>query len=105
MIVVTICYREGINTDYYFAHHVPRSQVLMKPLGLLRAETRSLLAGQDGSKPPYEVVTSLYFADMESFQSCMAHPDLAELLADAPNFYTGIPEIYVGAVLIEANYQ
>ncbi len=104
MVVVTICYREGVDVEYYLSHHVPRSVELMTPLGVLRAETRRLIAGADGSKPPYVIITSLYFESLEAFQTCMAHPDLEELREDANNFYTGMPEIFVGDLLLEEKY-
>lgn len=105
MVVVMACYRPGINVEYYLNHHVPRSEELMVPLGLERAEVRRFFPGPDGQDPLYAVISTLYFPSMEVFQATMSSPVMAELMADVKNFYGGEPETFVGEELRSRNYR
>jgi uncharacterized protein (TIGR02118 family) len=104
MIAAAVCYRQGINVEYYLKRHVPRSEELMVPLGLLRSEVRQFLPGPDGSLPPYAVMSTLYYPSLEVFQATMQNPIMAELMDDVKNFYDGAPEILIGEVLVNVDY-
>lgn len=104
MIAATICYRQGINVEYYLSHHVPLSEKLMVPMGIQRAEIRRFLPGPDGTPPPYALTTTLYFDSLEIFQAAMQAPVMAELFADVKNFYHSEPEVFVSEVLQNTTY-
>ena len=101
MAVITVCYKHGDRLDehYYLATHVPLVDRVWGPQGLERTEVRKLTAAADGSVPPYQIIFSMYFPSVETFQTALQHPTSAEVLDDIKNYYDGAPEILFGEVL------
>ncbi|HYF91510.1 MAG TPA: EthD family reductase [Symbiobacteriaceae bacterium] len=104
MFVATILYKAGINVEYYLTRHVPRSEELMVPFGVIRSEVRRFAPGPDGTPPEFEIMSTLYFESAEAFAACMQAPFMAELTADVKNFYDGEPLILVGGVVHNPTY-
>mgnify|MGYP001458302650 CR=1 FL=1 len=104
MFVATVLYKPGINVEYYLSRHVPRSEELMVPFGVIRSEVRRFAPGPDGTPPEFEIMSTLYFESVEAFAACMQQPFMAELQADIPNFYDGQSVILVGSVVHNPTY-
>jgi uncharacterized protein (TIGR02118 family) len=98
MTVLRVCYKSGVRFDeaYYKAKHLPLSAGIMAPFGLKSAEVMKVAPNPDGSKPPYQVIFSAYFASAADLQNAMQSPKLAEVIDDIKSFYDGMPEIMVG---------
>ncbi len=106
MFAATVCYRSGLpfDLDYYLGRHVPMSEELMVPLGMVRAEVRSFAPAPDGTMPPYQIMTTVYFESAEAFQAFATSPIMAQLQADVPNFHPGQPDLFAGEVLLSSDY-
>lgn len=104
MFVATVMYKPGINVEYYLTRHIPRSEELMVPYGVIRSEVRRFYPAPDGTPPEYEIMSTLYFKSAEDFAACMQAPFMAELHADVPNFSTTPPLILVGGVVHNPTY-
>lgn len=105
MVTVTVCYRPGIDLAYYLTKHVPMSEEIMIPLGVLQSEVRRYDATPAGTPAPYAVMTTLTFPSLAVFQATMGHPAMAKLFADVPNFYPhGEPEVWIGEVVQKVEY-
>lgn len=104
MFVATVLYKPGINVEYYLTRHIPRSEELMVPFGVIRSEVRRFAPGPDGAPPAFEIMSTLYFESAEAFAACMQAPFMAELHADVKNFYDGQPLILVGGVVHSPTY-
>ncbi len=101
MAVISVCYKHGVRLDeqYYLTKHVPLVDRVWGPQGLERTEVRKLTATADGSAPPYQIIFSMYFPSLETFQAALQHPTSAEVMDDVKNYYDGMPEILFGEVL------
>lgn len=104
MFVATVLHRPGINVEYYLSHHIPRSEELMVPFGLIRSEVHRFGPGPDGAPPAFEIQSTLYFQSAEGFYACTAQPWWAELGADLPNFIAGEPLILTGEIIHNPTY-
>lgn len=104
MFVATVLYKPGINVDYYLTKHIPRSEELMVPFGVIRSEVRRFAPGPDGTPPEFEIMSTLYFESAEAFAACMQAPFMEELHADVKNFSDTPPTILVGSVLHSPTY-
>lgn len=104
MFVATVMYKPGINVDYYLSKHIPWSEKLMVPYGVVRSEVRRFAPGPDGTPPAFEIMSTLYFESAEAFQACMSAPFMAELQADVKNFSDTEPLILVGGVVHSPTY-
>jgi uncharacterized protein (TIGR02118 family) len=102
MLVVTVAYKSGrpLDMKYYEGTHVPLVMNNLGAQGMERAEVRTINAAANGAIPPYQLMTSLYFPNLETFQSAMADPRGTEVLTDIRNFYPAeMPDIMIGEVL------
>lgn len=106
MFAATICYRSEFrfDLDYYLKHHVPMSEELMKSLGLVKSDVRKVVPNPDGTMPPYQVITTVYFESAEAFQAFATSPLMAQLGADIPNFTQAPPDLFAGEVVHSAEY-
>ncbi len=102
MVVVSICYKQGVrfDTEYYFNQHMPMADRILKPLGLQRSEVRTLVGTAAGGEAPYQAIASLYFESQEAFQAAFRDPSMKEMTRDIKNFYDGAPEIWIGKVAL-----
>jgi uncharacterized protein (TIGR02118 family) len=101
MIVLTVCYKSGIDFDtgYYLGKHMPLTAEKLEPLGLQNAEGRKILGTPMETPAPYQIITTLYFNDAASLQSAIGSADGQAVVADIPNFYRGMPDIMIGEVV------
>jgi uncharacterized protein (TIGR02118 family) len=95
MIKVSVTYPSGDDTtfdhDYYRATHVPLAVEAWNPL---RSEIDK---GIDG---PNVAAVHLYFDSLDAFQSAMASPKTADVMADVAN-YTNIAPVMQIAEVVE----
>ena len=91
MAVISVCYKHGVRMDeqYYLTKHVPLVERVWGAQGLERAEVRKVTAAADGSTPPYQIIFSVYFPSLETFQTALQHPTSAEVMNDIKNYYEG----------------
>ncbi len=69
--------------DYYMATHIPLVEELFQPLSV---EVNVGVAGaEEGSEPPYAVMTDITFATLEDLQNAVATHG-PEVIGDIPNF-------------------
>jgi uncharacterized protein (TIGR02118 family) len=99
--VISVCYKHGVRLDeqYYLAKHVPLVERVWGAQGLERVEVRKLTTAADGSAPPYQIIFSMYFPSLETFQAALQHPTSAEVMSDIRNYYDGTPDIFLGEVI------
>ena len=99
--VLTVCYKRDVPLDeaYYLQKHAAILRRVWGPLGLERMEVRKLAAAADGSPPPYQVIWSGYFPSLEAVRAVLQHPASAEAVGDVPNYYQGMPDIFIGEVV------
>lgn len=106
MFASTICYRPGFrfDLDYYLKRHIPLCEKTMRPLGLVGVDVRVLAPSADGTPPPYQVISTLYFESAEAYRAFAASPLSRKLREDIPNFTDGRPEFLAGEVVYHADY-
>lgn len=69
--------------DYYMATHIPLVEELFQPVSV---EVNVGVAGaEEGSEPPYAVMTDITFATLEDLQNAVATHG-GEVIGDIPNF-------------------
>lgn len=69
--------------DYYLNEHIPLVTELFAPLSV---EVNEGVSGaEEGSPPPYAVMTDITFATLEDLQNAVATHG-AEIIGDIPNF-------------------
>jgi len=69
--------------DYYLNTHIPLVERLFQPLSI---EVNEGVSGaEEGSPPPYAVMTDITFATLEDLQNAVATHG-AEVVGDIPNF-------------------
>lgn len=69
--------------DYYLNTHIPLVEELFQPLSV---EVNEGVSGaEEGSPPPYAVMTDITFATLEDLQNAVAEHG-AEIIGDIPNF-------------------
>jgi uncharacterized protein (TIGR02118 family) len=101
MIAVTVCYKAGrrLDFDYYTGTHVPLLTEKLKPLGLQSAEVRNVLAGGNAGTPPYQLIATLYYRDIEAWERTTGDPRWKAVVDDIANFYPEMPDVLVTEVL------
>ena len=100
MALLRVCYKDGVrfDRDYYISKHVPLASSIMGPYGVTNVEMASFGPGPDGSRPPYQVMFTASFDSPASLQNALKSPRIAEVFADIPNYYEGMPDILIGEV-------
>lgn len=69
--------------DYYLNEHIPLVEELFAPLSI---EVNEGVSGaEDGTPPPYAVMTDITFATLEDLQNAVVTHG-AEIIGDIPNF-------------------
>jgi uncharacterized protein (TIGR02118 family) len=96
LIRVTAIYlnAEGARFDheYYRRVHLPLTEKLMRPLGLLWVEGDRPLPRPDGTRSSLIAQTHAYFATIESGQAAVSAA-IRELAADVPNYSSVTPSL------------
>jgi uncharacterized protein (TIGR02118 family) len=98
--VLKVCYKSGVRFDeqYYLSTHIPLAAAYFSRFGIKQVEVvRFHDAG--GQPPVYQVIITAHFESTAGLQQAMSHPDLAQVLADVPNYYDGVPDVLVGEPL------
>src|SRR6267143_2699111 len=72
--------------DYYRSTHTPLVQRIP---GVSNVRVGRVQPMSDGSRPPFYVVSDVYFEDDAAFDAAQASPEMAAALADVPRFATG----------------
>ncbi|MFY4774045.1 EthD family reductase [Metabacillus sp. RGM 3146] len=103
MATITFCYKTDVpfNEEYYRNKHLTWCNEVLKPLGMQRYQVTKFLQAMDGSKPPYQLTTTLYFESRAALQSVLQSEVSQEGLKDLVNFYEGVPEIFLGEVVYQ----
>ena len=71
---------------YYRDVHTPLVQRIP---GVRKIRFGRVLRMEDGSPPPYHIVSDVYFDDAASLEAAQESPEMAAALEDVPNFATG----------------
>src|SRR6266568_9077426 len=71
---------------YYRDVHTPLVQRIP---GVRNIRFGRVLGTNNGSPPPYYLVSDVYFDDAVALEAAQATPEMAAALADVPNFATG----------------
>jgi len=100
MTVLRVCYKHGVRFDekYYTSTHLPLVSAVVGA-SLKRVEVVRLTSSPDGSAPPFQVMFSAYFDSPAALQAAMQNPRMPEVLGDIPNFFDGMPELFIGEVI------
>lgn len=91
-VLVRITSLHGFPTDpaafdsYYRDVHTP---IVQRIPGVRNIRFGRVFRMANGEPPPYYLVSDVYFDDVESLEHALASPEMAEALADVPNFATG----------------
>ncbi|MBM9468346.1 EthD family reductase [Nakamurella leprariae] len=86
MIKLTVLYQEPADPEAFREHYLNVHSPLVRALpGLDKFEVAFAAPGPDGSKPPFHLVSELWFPDAATFGAAMQTPEGAALAADTPN--------------------
>jgi len=103
MIKATVLYPAGegkFDMEYYLNTHIPFTEKLLKPYGLVRVEVdKGIAGGGPGEAAPYVAMAHLIFNSIEDFQKGVQSHD-ADLAADVKNFTDIKPFFQVSEILI-----
>ena len=69
--------------DYYRRVHIP---IARRIPGVRKIRFGHVRKMEDGSSPPFHLVSDVYFDDMPSLESALESPEMAAALGDVPNF-------------------
>jgi uncharacterized protein (TIGR02118 family) len=81
---------------YYREVHTP---IVQRIPGVRNIRFGRVLETENGSPPPYYLVSDVYFDNMASLRAALDSPEMAEALEDVPNFATG------GATILFCEYE
>jgi uncharacterized protein (TIGR02118 family) len=90
--LIRITSLHGFPTDsdefdrYYRDVHTP---IVQRVPGVRNIRFGRVLQTADGESAPYYLVSDVYFDDAAALELALASPEMAEALADVPNFATG----------------
>jgi uncharacterized protein (TIGR02118 family) len=71
---------------YYRDVHTPLVQRIP---GVRNIRFGRVLRQNDGTQPPYYLVSEVYFDDADALEAARGTPEMAAALADVPNFASG----------------
>jgi uncharacterized protein (TIGR02118 family) len=71
---------------YYRDVHTP---IVQRVPGVRNIRFGRVFRTADGEPAPYYLVSDVYFDDAAALERALASPEMAEALADVPNFATG----------------
>lgn len=69
--------------SYYRRVHLPIARQIPGVRQIRFGRVRKM---EDGSKPPFHLVSDVYFDDMPSLENALESPEMAAALGDIPNF-------------------
>jgi uncharacterized protein (TIGR02118 family) len=98
--VLKVCYKSGVRFDeqYYLSTHIPLAAAYFARFGIRNVEVVRF-GEAAGQAPVYQVIITAHFETMAGLQQAMSDPGLANVLADVPNYYDGVPDVLVGETL------
>jgi len=98
MTVLRVCYKQGVRFDeaYYYEKHIPLAGPIMAALGVTKTEIVKVSGSVPGFTAPYQFVFTAYFDSPAALQQCMQSPNMGQVLADVPNYFTGETDVLVG---------
>ena len=101
MTVLRVGYKTGVSFDehYYLTKHIPLAGRVMGPFGATNVEVVRITATPDGSAAPYQLMFSAQFESAAALTKAMQSPEFAQVLADIPNYYGGMPDVMIGELL------
>ena len=103
MIKVSVLHenKEGkrFDHDYYVAQHVPQLRQRLGPACKRIEVDRGLSGGQPGSRPPFLVMTHLFFDSVDAFKAAFA-PHAAWLVEDRKHYTDEPPLVQVSEVVV-----
>ena len=85
--------------DYYLSTHMPLVMKNLKQFGLESYTIVKLAPGPDGAEPPYSVLATLNWADVEGVAKAGASEAMKEIIDDIPNF-SEKPAIFLGGPVV-----
>jgi uncharacterized protein (TIGR02118 family) len=88
---VTTSVTMGAFDDYCTTTHTPLALKIPRLAGMATGKCRSLVPGQ---QPPYYMVASLSFANLDDLKAGLRSPEMAAASADVVNFATGAVTLY-----------
>lgn len=80
---------------YYREVHTPLVQRIPGVIGIRYGR---VLERPDGESPPHFLICDTYFEDREALDAALQSPEMAEALADVPNFSSGGVTIFFAEV-------
>jgi uncharacterized protein (TIGR02118 family) len=101
MTVLRVSYKSGVRFDhaYYMSKHLALAGSIMGPHGVKNVEVVKVTSNVDGSPAPYQVIFSAYFDSSAGVQKALQDPRMAEIGADIPKYFDGVPELWIGEVV------
>jgi uncharacterized protein (TIGR02118 family) len=103
MIKATVLYPAGegkFDMDYYLNSHIPFTENLLKPFGLVRVEVdKGIAGGGPGEAAPFVAMAHLVFNSIEDFQNATQTHD-ADLAGDVKNFTTLTPFFQISEIML-----
>jgi|RhiMethySRZTD1v2_1073278.scaffolds.fasta_scaffold11157_8 uncharacterized protein (TIGR02118 family) len=101
MTVLRVGYKAGVRFDlaYYTRKHLPLASDALGAYAVRNIEVVTCGPNPDGSHPPYQAMFSAYFDSPADVQKALESARMADVLADIPNYYDGMPEVMIGEVL------
>jgi uncharacterized protein (TIGR02118 family) len=101
MTVLRVCYKQGARFDegYYHEKHIPLAGPIMAALGVTKTEIMKVSGSVPGFSAPYQFVFTAYFDSPGALQLCMQSPNMGQVLADVPNYFTGETDVLVGETI------
>jgi uncharacterized protein (TIGR02118 family) len=78
---------------HYRVVHLP---IVQRIPGVRNIRFGRVLQAADGSPAPYYLVSDVYFDDMDALENALSSPEMAEAMADVPNFASGGVTIMFG---------
>lgn len=98
---ITVLYPSGADIHFDFDYYLKNHATMIRKLygkGITKLELRRGVTAQDGSKPPYVAVVSIWIGSQEVFDAAQ-QKYASRLIADVPNFTNGKPIIQVDEVM------
>jgi uncharacterized protein (TIGR02118 family) len=88
---------DAFDFDFYLRRHVPLIKDILGA-SLHRLEVRKGVSAQDGGKPAYTCVISIWIADWPAYEKAIA-ARAPELIAEVPLFTKVMPQIQTDEVI------
>jgi uncharacterized protein (TIGR02118 family) len=103
MIRVSFLYpntkESSFNLDYFLKKHIPATEEVLKPAGLVKVEVDRGIGTPEPDEPvPFSIVEHLMFSNFEEMQTAMGEHS-RELMEDVPNFTNVKPVVQINRMI------